>query len=295
MSQSFLKFPRTLVFYIRNIGLGKVLEILVNFVDNILQKLNWPPLHVEVGGFSIHGYLRHTRYLGLIMGKEHESYSLKICESFLKPGSYFIDGGAHIGLYSLFASRWVGSNGKVIAFEPDPYNYAALKYNLRKNNIKNVLVIPKALTNTKGNQYFYMGKTTLSSSLIQRTDVEQQKRVSTDCTTLDNEMTNEIKNIQSKPTFMKLDLEGAEPYALQGMTYILNRLSSVAMLIEINPTALANAGFLPQDIISPLIKLGFQIEYVDETGEKFLPIEPPITEFKGNLYCVKGLSTQLPN
>src|SRR5688572_14843926 len=43
---------------------------------------------------------------------------LDLVGQLLSSGDVFIDGGAHIGLFTLVAAQRVGSNGKVIAFEP---------------------------------------------------------------------------------------------------------------------------------------------------------------------------------
>jgi FkbM family methyltransferase len=46
--------------------------------------------------------------------------------SFVKLGAVVVDVGANFGLHSLYLSRAVGPQGTVIAFEPDPDNYALL-------------------------------------------------------------------------------------------------------------------------------------------------------------------------
>src|SRR5271157_4660105 len=41
----------------------------------------------------------------------------------IKKGDIIVDAGAYIGEFSLIASKIVGGEGKVIAYEPDPENY----------------------------------------------------------------------------------------------------------------------------------------------------------------------------
>src|SRR6266404_4612000 len=48
---------------------------------------------------------------------EFETSEMRFVERFLKDGMTVLDIGAHHGLYTLLASRLVGENGKVIAFE----------------------------------------------------------------------------------------------------------------------------------------------------------------------------------
>src|ERR1043165_1048267 len=47
----------------------------------------------------------------------------------LKPGMVFFDVGAHFGYYSLLASRLVGGEGAVHAFEPTPSTFDVLRRN----------------------------------------------------------------------------------------------------------------------------------------------------------------------
>ncbi|MEM3406001.1 MAG: FkbM family methyltransferase [Candidatus Pacearchaeota archaeon] len=59
----------------------------------------------------------------------------------LKKGDIVIDAGAYIGLFTLYASKKVGKNGLVIAYEPDPENYKNLLENIKLNKCKNVKLI----------------------------------------------------------------------------------------------------------------------------------------------------------
>jgi len=53
---------------------------------------------------------------------------------FLKPGMVAVDCGAHIGEYTLLFAHLVGSEGKVIAFEPDPRSFEILIENVSVNH-----------------------------------------------------------------------------------------------------------------------------------------------------------------
>jgi FkbM family methyltransferase len=53
-------------------------------------------------------------------------------------GDVFLDVGAHIGFYTMMASRMVGAEGVVLAIEADPFNCQRLSYNLNLNGIANV-------------------------------------------------------------------------------------------------------------------------------------------------------------
>jgi len=56
----------------------------------------------------------------------------------LRKGNIFIDVGANIGLMSIFASKIVGSNGIIYAFEPEPETFVILRKNIEINKINNI-------------------------------------------------------------------------------------------------------------------------------------------------------------
>jgi len=85
-------------------------------------------------------YLEHTYFSGC-----PEPGVQKEIMRHLRPAGCFYDGGAHIGYYSLLASRLVGETGRVVAFEPDPANVDVLRGNLSRNGVSNFEVIPAAL------------------------------------------------------------------------------------------------------------------------------------------------------
>src|SRR4051812_46127494 len=49
-----------------------------------------------------------------------EKKEINFLQRILQPGDLFIDVGANIGLFSLYAAKAVGEAGSVIAFEPTP-------------------------------------------------------------------------------------------------------------------------------------------------------------------------------
>jgi len=75
----------------------------------------------------------------------YEAGTLYVLSSVLRPGDVFLDVGANIGLVSLVASRLVGSQGRVYAFEPVPATIALLEQNITLNDARNVCVEATAL------------------------------------------------------------------------------------------------------------------------------------------------------
>jgi len=60
-----------------------------------------------------------------------------------------IDIGAHIGLFSLYASHFC-KNGKIFSYEPVKENFDLLCQNIQLNNLQNILVFQKAVSAMSG-------------------------------------------------------------------------------------------------------------------------------------------------
>ena len=86
---------------------------------------------------------------------------------------------------------------------------------------------------------------------------------------------------------IKLDIEGSEPLALNGMKDIMQRVSSVVIFAEINPSALDDSGLGPKDMIRELELSGFTVHFVDESSRQVVPVMNMTDSKKGMLYCVR--------
>lgn len=118
-----------------------------------------------VNGMRLYGYLRHRSYLNGIANGHYEPLTRELYASGLKLGIVVVDGGVHIGLFSLLARQQLVTNCKSFAFEPDPYNFQAMLFNVKTNQGKNVLDIRKAISNSVNETCFYISSGTSSSSL----------------------------------------------------------------------------------------------------------------------------------
>lgn len=143
----------------------------------------------------------------------------------IKRGDTVIDIGGYFGGFALFAAKRVGSNGKVICFEPDTRNYRILAERIRQRNIKNVLLIKKAVSDKHGqanlfSNFFY-------SSIC---DEYEKTKIATllesvEISTLDSELERIGVN---RVDFLKMNIEGAEIEAINGA---INSLKNISYLV----------------------------------------------------------------
>jgi FkbM family methyltransferase len=81
----------------------------------------------------------------LFLQKIYEPYITNYLLKYLKNGDVFLDIGANVGYYTLLASKLVGKEGKVIAFEPEEENFSSLFYNVAQNGLENVTCVKKGI------------------------------------------------------------------------------------------------------------------------------------------------------
>lgn len=143
----------------------------------------------------------------------HERHLQETLADLLRPGMTFWDVGAHIGFFSLLASRLVTRSGQVEAFEPFPPNQIRLARSIRVNDASNVNVHPLALSSHSGTASFHVNASSLMGSLMPQSG---DNPVSVDCLSVDDA----IRSIRP-PQVMKIDAEGAELDVLRGARRLL--------------------------------------------------------------------------
>jgi len=267
----------------RSARLGSALAWSRDSLDILFVRWWKPPLKATVDGFQVHGFLRHRSFLAGVAEGNYESFYRLLFVEALVPGLTVVDGGAHVGLYTLLAARAVGPAGSVLAFEPDPYNFAALKYNVEAARFHNVRLIPKALSRSIGRATFQQSMGTISSSLLARQDSGPFRRTEVEATTLDHELAGS----QLPQLLVKLDVEGSEPLALEGMRETLVRTPTVTLFVEINPSALGYLGYDAEKLVDHLRELGFTVSFIDDRRGELTQVPLGASPPKGNLLCRK--------
>lgn len=187
-------------------------------------------------------------------------------------GETFIDVGAHIGRYTLISSKYVGSDGKVIAIEADPKNFEILNRNLSLNKVTNVISLNAAAYSERRKLRLYSASYKPGYSIYNTVVLERLKPagfVEVHADTLDRIIESE----RIKPeeiNWIKIDVEGAELEVLKGATIILSKSKNLSILIEIH--LLSGGKTLYQSIVDLLSMYKIFVEYeeVHKGGEKHI-------------------------
>lgn len=123
-------------------------------------------------------------YCYLTQGRWFES-EIEFVKSYLKPGMTFLDVGSNIGSYTLAAAQKVGSQGKVVAFEPVSTCANILRHNVDTNQLPQVEVVQSAVGKKSGRAYLLERDDSVLSEVIDTLVGITDPVVSIERTTLD--------------------------------------------------------------------------------------------------------------
>ncbi|MEM4282315.1 MAG: FkbM family methyltransferase [Candidatus Woesearchaeota archaeon] len=266
-------------------GIGTFYPIRVanNFIRSHL-KLSF----TEVQGHKM--FLDSKDSLNLSIDGIYEPFETDLVKKVIKKGNVVLDIGANIGYYTLIFAKLVGKEGKVFAFEPDPTNFSLLKKNVEINCYKNVVLVQKAVSNKTGKVKLYLSETNKGDHRIYDSH-DGRKSIEVEVIQLDDY----FKNYNGKVDFIKIDIQGAEWGAVQGMLNLLKKNKTVKIVTEFWPIGLKRFGIGPDAYLKLLIELGFKLYEVNEQEKRIKPVNipklleayPPEKDDYTNLLCMR--------
>lgn len=211
-------------------------------------------------------YLDKTDSLLLSVYPNFEPLETQLTKKYVKKGMVVVDAGAHIGYFTLLMSRLVGDKGVVHAFEPERENFELLEKNVKINGYQNITINRKALSDKKGKtKLFISDENPQDHRIIKNRESKKYELVQT--ITLDNYFGK-----GQKVDFIKMDIQGAEIFALKGGKRILQENKLLKMIIEFWPFALVQSGMKPDELLKMLQKLG-KVRLIDGKTNTLKDIE----------------------
>jgi FkbM family methyltransferase len=183
-----------------------------------------------------------------------------------KEGDIVIDIGAHIGRYTIIASKRVGANGKVVAIEANPSNFEMLNRNIKVNQLTNIISLNNAVYSKETKLKLYLpgeelGHTTYNTVMSDRAKNED-KFVEVSANTLDYLL--QLKEI-TDVNWIKIDVEGAEFEVLKGAHNLLLNSRNIVLLMEVHGSPNDYRLKLEEFIRSYNLKIEFEKIY-ENTG-----------------------------
>jgi FkbM family methyltransferase len=213
-----------------------------------------------------------------------EKRERRFVESVLRPGMTVLDIGAHHGLYTLLASRKVGLQGRVVAFEPSPRERKYLLKHLQLNRCKNVEVEGVALGREAGQGELFVveGIETGCNCLRPPNVGEPTTKIGVEIRTLDASLAR--LGIQ-QVDFIKIDVEGAELEVFHGAEKLFEHRPRPTILAEVQDIRTMAWGYFSKEIVSFLTQRGYGCFYLSD-HLPFKPVPDNMGDLNDNLVAV---------
>lgn len=233
-------------------------------IDSIFEPyFSWRPLTLAARtafGTRMHLALPDSIQTSIFLTGRWEPTISAIVEDALKPGDIFIDIGANVGYYTLLASKLVGADGKVFAFEASPMIFRRLQANVELNSFQQARIFNVAVSNGPGTVSIWtapqgnLGHSTIIDSVAATDGHLREAEVRCDA----------LRSLLPRPDLLaarlvKIDIEGAERLAIEGILEELSQFSErTEWLVELSP-GFSPGGATDTDwIFAAFLRAGYQ-------------------------------------
>lgn len=184
-----------------------------------------------------------------------------------KPGTVTIDIGANLGYYTLLLADAVGSNGKVLAFEPNPRLADLMRTSVSINDFNSrVTVRTDAVGDTVGSQFtLAIPRANPQNALIMRSEAQKQgfKNVHGDQAQFVQVKSVTLDSLNlTNVGMIKIDAEGAEYNIWRGMQTTIDNNPGIQICMEFN----ASRDYPSEDFFEQMQTKFKQVSHVDYDG-----------------------------
>ncbi len=208
-------------------------------------------------------FLDSKDILELSINGIYEPLATDLVRKAVKGGDVVFDIGANIGYYTLIFAKVVGERGKVFAFEPDPQNFALLRKNVEINGYHNVVLVRKAISNKTGRAKLYLCEENTADHRIYDSG-DGRASIAIDAIRL----CDFLKDYDGRVDMIKMDIEGAEAGAIEGMSALFESTKDISIITEFWPFGLKKCGSEPAALLTSLVEHGFDLYEINEHEQK---------------------------
>ena len=217
---------------------------------------------------TVHGFpflLDPLDSLELSIFQSYEPFETSLLSAEIRPGMTIVDVGANIGYYTLLFSKLTGDQGRVFAFEPEPQNFSLLQQNLARNQRTNVVALNRAASDRPGESFLYLSAENYGDHQSYPSG-DDRRKVAMTMTRLDDCLTGPVDLI-------KMDVQGFECHALNGMEAIIAASPRLIIFTEFWPEGLRRAGSDAADFLRRLRSFDLEIFFINEYANRLEPAD----------------------
>jgi FkbM family methyltransferase len=169
---------------------------------------------------------------------DHEGHVARVIERMVEEGDTCVDVGANIGFFTVVLAEACGASGRVVAYEPEPANFAALAANADRARTRGrtVETMRAAVSDSAGVLTLVRGaESTLHQTVAGPAPDGEGEAVP--CVRLDDDLP--ARGVHGPIKLMKVDVEGHEVEVVRGAERTIRSGRLSAMVVEVTPGAAA--------------------------------------------------------
>ncbi|HEY1719833.1 MAG TPA: FkbM family methyltransferase [Magnetospirillaceae bacterium] len=211
-------------------------------------------------------------------GQYYEPEISQLMLRVVRDGDTVIDVGANVGFFTILAATLVGSNGRVVSFEPDPANRARLTNNSAINGYTQCTLIESPVTDKPGTVEFFINSDDSGGNALwdpaqfpgNVRSQAQKKVMQVQATTLDDEI---VRQKLLTPKLIKVDTEGADQRVLEGARKLLAKAAVPFVVSELHEFGLEKMNCSQESFRGYMEGLGYSTFTLYYSGvmPKFVP------------------------
>lgn len=237
--------------------------VLTHVYSRLLYRLTGDLYSDSVEGVSMDFKVGSAEEARMCLGViKHERPVLSDLLGALEPDDVFWDVGANVGVYTCFVASRL-SEGRAVAFEPHSGNAERLQENLGLNDLE-ADVRRVALSDSDGDVELTLGEEGAGTN-------HRLSNMSTDTETIPVEAVRGdhlVRNKQvSRPTVVKIDVEGAELRVIRGMEEALSNPDCRLVYCEVHKNLQDYSGS-HEELSRVLMEAGLSTRTIHSFGDR---------------------------
>lgn len=190
-------------------------------------------------------------------GRIFEPEVVEVAKQCIMPGSTVLDVGASFGQMTLLFSNFVGVHGRVYSFEADAFVYQVLVKNIAANHRSNVTAFCRAVYDKSGETMFYPVPNFKRFGSYGSYGLDPNAREGRQVET----MTIDSLDIRTPISFMKVDVQGSDLFALRGAVETI-RSHRMPVIFEYEEQFQEEFRTCFQDYLEFVESIGYKIDKV---------------------------------